>query len=167
MTQKKSIILFSIVTNIRRGSFFERIFKMVFTMELTLGHDFEQKSQKRLLGYLGDQLTGGRGGKRPQSHIPRKKKSPGAFCSCQWNLSQAWRKRMNNVTCRAVLCCAELCRSVLCWVVLCRVVQSLQSCAALKRNCDNRLVSQTFRQWVYTSMDNFSFLDRNIKTHAG
>ena len=45
---------------------------MVFTMELTLGHHFEQKSQKRLLGYLGDQLTGGRGGKRPQSHIPRK-----------------------------------------------------------------------------------------------
>ena len=41
-------------------------------MELTLGHDFEQKSQKRLLGYFGDQLTGGRGGKRPQSHIPRK-----------------------------------------------------------------------------------------------
>ena len=72
MMQKKSIILFSIVTNIRRRSFFERIFKMVFTMELTLGHDFEQKSQKRLLGYLGDQLTGGRGGKRPQSHIPRK-----------------------------------------------------------------------------------------------
>ena len=39
---------------------------MVFTMELTLGHHFEQKSQKRLLGYLGDQLTGG---SNAESHI--------------------------------------------------------------------------------------------------
>ena len=119
MMQKKSIILFSIVTNIRRRSFFE----MVFTMELTLGHHFEQKSQKRLLGYLGTSWPGEGVGKG-HNHIFQERQASRSVLQLSMELEPGLKKTDEQ-------CSLQSCS------VLCRAVQicAVQSCAESAELC--------------------------------